>query len=42
MFIFHEFIVPAANYEAAMILENEWNVDRTQLAKYNKQEIIYQ
>jgi lipopolysaccharide export system permease protein len=42
MFIFHELIVPTANYQAAMILEKEWNVDRTELAKYNKQEIIYQ
>ena len=42
MFIFHEFIVPPANYKAAMILEKEWNVDRANLAKYNKNKIIYQ
>ncbi|WP_019505775.1 LptF/LptG family permease [Pleurocapsa sp. PCC 7319] len=42
MFVFHEFIVPPANYRAAMILEKEWGVDRTKLAKYNKREIIYQ
>lgn len=42
MFVFQEFVVPPANYQAAMILEKEWGVDRTQLAKYNKREIIYQ
>lgn len=42
MFVFNELVVPPANYKAAIILEQEWNVDRTKLAKYNKQEIIYQ
>lgn len=42
MFIAQELIVPPANYEAAINLERELNVDRTQLAKYNKKEIIYQ
>ena len=42
MFFFHEFIVPPANYQAAMVLEKEWGVDRTKLAKYNKREIICQ
>lgn len=42
MFVFQELIVPSANYQAAMILEQKLNVDRTQLAKYNKKEIIYQ
>ena len=42
VFIFHELIVPSANYKAAMILEREWEVDRTKLAKYNQKEIIYQ
>ena len=42
MFALNEVIVPGANYQAAMVLEQEWQVDRTQLAKYNKREIIYQ
>ena len=42
MFVLNEFVVPTANYEAAMVLEREWGVDRTKLAKYNKQEIVYQ
>ncbi|MEL6494173.1 MAG: LptF/LptG family permease [Cyanobacteria bacterium J06623_7] len=42
MFLVGEFVVPQANYQTAIILETEWGVDRTQLAKYNKQEIIYQ
>ena len=42
MFALNELVVPAANYQAAMVLESEWQVDRTQLAKYNKREIIYQ
>ena len=42
MFTIQEVIVPPANYEAAINLERELNVDRTQLAKYNKKEIIYQ
>ena len=42
MFILSETIVPVANYQAALILEKEWQVDRTLLAKYNKREIVYQ
>ena len=42
MFTLQELVVPDANYQAAMVLEQEWQVDRTQLAKYNKREIIYQ
>ena len=42
MFALNEFVVPSANYQTAIILETEWGVDRTQLAKYNKQEIVYQ
>lgn len=42
VFTFHELVVPDTNYKAAMILEQEWNVDRTKLSKYNKKEIIYQ
>ena len=41
MFALHELVVPVANYQAAMVLERQWQVDRTQLAKYNKREIIY-
>lgn len=42
MFMIQEIIVPPANYEAAMVLENQFNIDRSKLAKYNKEEIIYQ
>ena len=42
VFSFHELVVPDANYKAATVLEREWNVDRTQLGKYNKKNIIYQ
>ena len=42
MFIFQELIIPPANYQAAMILEKQLNIDRTQLPKYNKKEIVYQ
>ena len=42
MFSLNEFVVPSANYKTAMILEREWGVDRHKLAKYNKQEIVYQ
>ena len=41
-FIFHELIVPNANYQAAINLENQWNIDRRELSKYNKKNIIYQ
>lgn len=42
MFVFQELVIPPANYQAATILEQQLNIDRTQLAKYNKKEIIYQ
>lgn len=42
VFMLNELVVPAANYKAALVLEDRWQVDRTQLAKYNKREIIYQ
>ena len=42
MFALQELVVPIANYQAAIVLEREWQVDRTQLAKYNKRNIIYQ
>ena len=41
-FASHELIVPKSNYRAAIILEHEWNIDRKELSKYNKQGIIYQ
>lgn len=41
MFIFQELIIPPANYQAATILEKQLNIDRTQLAKYNKKDIVY-
>ena len=41
MFIFNETIVPPANYKAALVLEDIWQVDRNILAKYNKQALIY-
>ncbi len=41
MFIFHELVVPPANFKAATLLEREWDVDRSGLAKYNKKDIIY-
>ncbi len=42
MFVFQELIIPPANYQAAMVLENQLDIDRNKLAKYNKKEIIYQ
>ena len=42
MFAIGEAVVPPANYRAAMLLEREWRVDRTNLAKYNNRNIIYQ
>ncbi|MGB3653664.1 MAG: LptF/LptG family permease [Rivularia sp. (in: cyanobacteria)] len=42
MFVFQELIIPRANYQAAMVLDQQLNIDRTQLSKYNKKEIIYQ
>ena len=42
VFAFHELIVPNTNYKAAIILEQEWNIDRAKLSKYNKKQIVYQ
>ena len=42
MFTVSESIVPSANYQAAMLLEQEWDIDRSNLAKYNNKNIIYQ
>lgn len=41
MFVVQELIIPAANYQAAIIIEKELNIDRSKLAKYNKQNIVY-
>jgi lipopolysaccharide export system permease protein len=40
-FFLNELIVPPANYQAAIVTERAMNIDRTQLAKYNKKQIIY-
>lgn len=42
MFVFQELIIPPTNYQAAMILEKQLDIDRTQLPKYNKKDIVYQ
>jgi lipopolysaccharide export system permease protein len=42
MFYLNLTIVPAANYQAAMIIENEFQVERSRLQKYHHKNIIYQ
>jgi lipopolysaccharide export system permease protein len=42
MFCLNAIIVPATNYQAAMIIENEFKVDRSGLQKYHHKNIIYQ
>jgi lipopolysaccharide export system permease protein len=42
MFGCYEMIVPTSNYNTAMILEKHMGVDRNQLDKYNKRNIVYQ
>ena len=42
VFVLNELVVPTANYQAALVLEDRWQIDRTQLVKYNKREIVYQ
>jgi lipopolysaccharide export system permease protein len=42
MFGCYEMIVPSSNYNTAMILEKHMGVDRNQLDKYNKRNIVYQ
>ena len=42
MFSLDAVIVPAANYKAAMIIENKFEIDRNDLGKYQKRNIIYQ
>jgi lipopolysaccharide export system permease protein len=41
MFVFQEIVVPPANLRAATLLEQEWNIDRETLAKYNRKDIVY-
>ena len=40
-FVFHEALVPPANYKVAVMLEEVWGVDRTELAKYNQKDVVY-
>jgi len=42
MFYLNMTIVPPANYRAAMIIENEFKVERSKLQKYQHKNIIYQ
>jgi lipopolysaccharide export system permease protein len=42
MFCLHTIIAPATNYQAAMIIENEFKVERRSLQKYHHKNIIYQ
>jgi lipopolysaccharide export system permease protein len=35
-------IVPSANYQAAILIENEFKIDRSELQKYHHKNIIYQ
>ena len=41
VFAFHELVVPPANYQAAILLEREWNIDRSELAKYSNRDILF-
>lgn len=41
MFVFQEIVVPPANLRAATLLESEWNIDRSKMAKYNRKDIVY-
>jgi lipopolysaccharide export system permease protein len=42
MFCLNAVVVPATNYQAAMIIENEFKVERSSLQKYHHKNIIYQ
>jgi lipopolysaccharide export system permease protein len=42
MFLFNALIVPSTNYQAAMIIENEFQIERNNLQKYHRKNIIYQ
>lgn len=41
MFVINETIVPETNYQAALVLENHWQVDRNLLKKYKKKALLY-
>ena len=41
MFVFDQVVVPPANYQAAILIENQFKVDRNLLAKYQKKNFIY-
>jgi lipopolysaccharide export system permease protein len=42
MFFLNALIVPYTNYQAAMIIENEFQIERNNLPKYHQKNIIYQ
>ena len=42
MFLLNALIVPSTNYQAAMIIENEFQIERNNLQKYHQKNIIYQ
>jgi lipopolysaccharide export system permease protein len=42
MFYLNMTIIPPANYRAAMIIENEFKVERSNLQKYHHKNIVYQ
>jgi lipopolysaccharide export system permease protein len=42
MFLLNIQIVPSANYQAAILIENEFKIDRSELQKYHRKNIIYQ
>jgi lipopolysaccharide export system permease protein len=42
MFYLNAIIVPPANYRAAMMIENEFQIERSSLQKYHQKNIIYQ
>ncbi|MGL5831751.1 MAG: LptF/LptG family permease, partial [Waterburya sp.] len=42
MFYLNTIIIPPANYRAAMLIENEFQIERSNLQKYHQKNIIYQ
>jgi lipopolysaccharide export system permease protein len=42
MFYLNTTIIPPANYRAAMMIENEFQIERSNLQKYHQKNIIYQ
>lgn len=42
MFLLNALIVPSTNYQAAVIIENEFQIKRNNLQKYHQKNIIYQ